>query len=108
MDKMQLKAIGERLRTHRNELKLSREKFSELADISASFYGQLEVGSSQMSIDTLVKLSKALHLPMEYILLGTNYEPIDPDPVINLIRNSTPRQIKLLENVVKLFLMKVD
>jgi len=108
MDKCQLTEIGERLRKHRNELKLSREQFSELAGISASFYGQLEVGTSQMSIDTLVSLSKALHLPLEYILFGTGYEPADPDPIINLIKNSNPHQLKLLEQVIKIFLMKVD
>ena len=108
MDKRQLAEIGERLRKHRNELKLSREQFSELAGISSSFYGQLEVGTSQMSIDTLVSVSKALHLPLEYILFGTGYEPSDPDPIINLIKNSDSRQLKLLEKVIRLFLMKVD
>ena len=108
MDKKQLAEIGERLRKHRNEIKLSREQFSELAGISSSFYGQIEVGTSQMSIDTLVNIAHALHLPLEYVLFGTGYEPSDPDPVINLIKNSTPREQKMLEQVIKLFLMKVD
>ncbi|MDR1928054.1 MAG: helix-turn-helix domain-containing protein [Oscillospiraceae bacterium] len=108
MNKRQLTDIGERLRKHRNELKLSREQFSELAGISASFYGQIEVGTSQMSIDTLVGIAKALHLPLEYVLFGTGYAPPDADPVISLIKNASARQIKLLEQVVKLFLMKVD
>jgi len=108
MDKSQRVEIGERLRKHRNDLRLSRDEFSELAGISSSYYGQLEVGTSQMSIDTLIKLSKALHLPLEYILSGTGYEPADPDPVINLMKWSNPRQLRLLEKVIKLFLMKVD
>ena len=43
---------------------------AELADIGMGYYGQLEVGTSQMSLDTLIKLSRAMHLPMEYIVLG--------------------------------------
>lgn len=106
MEKQQLAEIGQRLRQRRQELGLSREKMSELADIGTGYYGQLEVGTSQMSIDTLIKLSKSMHLPMEYILLGTNYEPGDTTPIIDLLNRCTPRELALAENVLKLFLMK--
>lgn len=98
--------IGQRLRQRRNELGLTREKMSELADIGAGYYGQLEVGTSQMSVDTLLKLSGAMHLPMEYILLGEGWEPGDPSAVMDLLKRCTPRELKLAEEVVKLFLMK--
>lgn len=58
MEKQQLIEIGQRLRQRRQELGLTREKMSELADIGTGYYGQLEVGTSQMSIDTLIKLSQ--------------------------------------------------
>ena len=70
MEKQQQIEIGQRLRQRRQELGLTREKMSELADIGSGYYGQLEVGTSQMSIDTLVKLSRSMHLPMEYILFA--------------------------------------
>ena len=47
MQKQQLIEIGQRLRKKRNELGLTREKMSELADIGCGYYGQLEVGTSQ-------------------------------------------------------------
>lgn len=108
MEKKQLVEIGQRLRQRRNELGLTREKMSELADIGAGYYGQLEVGTSQMSIDTLLKLSRSMHLPMEYILLGEGWEPGDAGAVIDLLKRCTPRELKLAEEVVKLFLMKQD
>lgn len=100
--------IGQRLRRRRNELGLTREKMSELADIGAGYYGQLEVGTSQMSVDTLLKLSGAMHLPMEYILLGEGWEPGDPSAVMDLLKRCTPRELKLAEEALKLFLMKRD
>lgn len=100
--------IGQRLRQRRNELGLTRERMSELADIGAGYYGQLEVGTSQMSVDTLLKLSGAMHLPMEYILLGQGWEPGDPSAVIDLLKRCTPRELKLAEEALKLFLMKRD
>ncbi len=108
MEKSQLIEIGHRLRKRRTELGLTREKMSELADIGSGYYGQLEVGTSQMSIDTLIKLSRSMHLPMEYILFGTGYEPGDPDPVKNLLCRCTPRELKLAKEMLKLFLLKID
>lgn len=108
MEKNQLVDIGQRLRQRRTELGLTREKMSELADIGTGYYGQLEVGTSQMSIDTLIKLSRSMHLPMEYILFGEGYEPGDPSAVVDLLSRCTPRELKLAEEMLKLFLMKQD
>lgn len=106
MEKQQLIEIGQRLRQRRQELGLTREKMSELADIGTGYYGQLEVGTSQMSIDTLIKLSRSMHLSMEYILFGDGEKPGDPSAMIDLLRRCTPRELKLAEEVLKLFLMK--
>lgn len=108
MEKQQLIEIGQRLRQRRQELGLTREKMSELADIGTGYYGQLEVGTSQMSLDTLIKLSRSMHLPMEYILFGTDQPAGDPSGVQGLLSQCSPRELKLAEEVLKLFLMKRD
>ena len=97
MEKNQLVDIGQRLRQRRTELGLTREKMSELADIGTGYYGQLEVGTSQMSIDTLIKLSRSMNLPMEYILFGRCFEPWDPSAVIDLLSRCTRRDLKMAE-----------
>lgn len=108
MEKQQLIEIGQRLRQRRQELGLTREKMSELADIGTGYYGQLEIGTSQMSIDTLIKLSRSMHLPMDYIITGSGYEPGDVSGVQGLLSRCTSRELKLAEEVLKLFLMKAD
>ncbi|WP_270816643.1 helix-turn-helix domain-containing protein [Hungatella effluvii] len=108
MEKQQLKEIGQRLRLRRTELGLTREALSELADIGAGYYGQLEVGTSQMSIDTLIKLHKSMHLPLEYILFGTTYQKGNPDPFWELLDNCTEREIALAKKILVLYLMKID
>lgn len=100
--------IGLRLRQRRQELGLTREKMSELADIGSGYYGQLEVGTSQMSIDTLVKLARSMHVSTEYILFGDSREPGDAAPAQELLSRCTPRELRLAEEVLKLFLMKED
>lgn len=106
MEKQQLIEIGQRLRQRRQELGLTREKMAELADIGTGYYGQLEVGTSQMSVDTLIKLARSMHLPMEYILFGTGYEPGNADPVIDLLKHCSSRELSLAEEILKIFLMK--
>ena len=106
MEKQQLIEIGHRLRKRRQELGLTRDKMSELADIGSGYYGQLEVGTSQMSIDTLIKLSRSMHLPMEYIIFGDEEAAGDPSAVIDLLNRCTQRELSLAEEVLKLFLMK--
>lgn len=106
MEKQQLVEIGLRLRQRRQELGLTREKMSELADIGSGYYGQLEVGTSQMSIDTLIKLSRSMRLTMEYIIFGEGDQPGDATPIMDLLSRCTPRELHLAEEVLKLFLMK--
>ena len=107
MEKKQIAEIGQRLRQRRTELKMTREQFAELADIGAGYYGQLEVGTSQMSIDTLIKVAHTSRLPLEYILFGSGYEPGSAAPVLDMLNNCTPRELKLVEKLLKLYLMKV-
>jgi len=107
MDKTHRIEIGQRLRQRRNELKLTREEFAELADIGVGYYGQLEVGTSQMSIDTLIKVAHVSRLPFEYILFGSDFEPGNPAPVLSILNNCTPRELKLAEKLLKLYFLKV-
>lgn len=104
--KQQLIEICHRIRNRRKELSMTREKFAELADISVGFYAQIEVGASQMSIDTLIKISKALRLSMEYIIFGTEYPNSNADAVIDMLNHCIPAELKLAKKVLKLFLMK--
>lgn len=101
-------AIGHRLRQRRNEMNLTREQFAELADIGSGYYGQIEVGTSQMSIDTLIKVSKTSHLSMEYILFGEENEPTDMTGIQALLDTCSSRELRLAEKVLQLFLLRGD
>lgn len=108
MTKQERIAAGQRLRQQRNRLGLTREQFAELADVGAGYYGQLEVGTSQMSVDTLIKISRASRLSMEYILLGGEREPQDPSSLQGLLAGCSPRELRLAEKVLRLFLLRGD
>ena len=49
---------------------MSREKFSEIIDISEVFLGQIERGERSLSIKTLTKIVKFTGTSTDYILFG--------------------------------------
>ena len=108
MTKQERVAVGHRLRMQRNRLGLTREQFAELADIGSGYYGQIEAGTSQMSIDTLIKVARTSQLSMEYILFGQEDEAADLSSIEALLARCSPRELRLAEKVLQLFLLRSD
>ena len=59
--------IGERIRKIRENLKMNRENFSEMIDISDVFLGQLERGERSLSTKTLKKIVKFTGVSADFI-----------------------------------------
>lgn len=64
--------IGERLRGIRENMKMSREEFSEKIDITDSFLGQIERGERSLSVKTLKKVIRYTGVSADYLLFGVN------------------------------------
>lgn len=84
--------VGERVRKIREDLKMSRERFSEMIDISDVFLGQLERGERSLSTKTLIKIVSFTGLSSDYILFGTE-TPNDKISKINRILNKCPDDV---------------
>jgi transcriptional regulator with XRE-family HTH domain len=52
--------LGEAVRAKRKRAKLSQEKLAEKADLSTVFISRVERGKESPSVDSLVKIAKAL------------------------------------------------
>lgn len=59
---------GEKINQRRLDLKLSQRQLGKMVGITAAFICQIEKGNRSFSIDILIKLSKALKLPIEEII----------------------------------------
>jgi transcriptional regulator with XRE-family HTH domain len=57
-----LAAFGTRLRTLREEHKLSQEKLARLRDLHRNYVGKLERGNSNVSLLTIAKLAHSLNV----------------------------------------------
>lgn len=56
------KLLGETIRTRREAASMSQEKLAELADLSRNYIGEVERGETNVSIEALVRIAKALRV----------------------------------------------
>ena len=64
--------IGERIRSIREGIRMTREKFSEMIDISEVFLGQIERGECSLSLKTLSNIVSFSGASTDFILYGNN------------------------------------
>ena len=78
--------IGKRVRFQREKMGYSREDLSELIEISSRFLADIELGAKGMSFQTLIRLSRELHVSTDYLLFGAR-EDNDNAAIHTLIAN---------------------
>lgn len=120
------KAIGYRIREEREKFKLTREKFAEIVDFSPLYIGQLERGERQMSLTALVKISKYLHVSIDYLIYGDDFQEsnniflkeqskiysvkdnnsniTNKETIYNLINRCSSKELNLIEDLIKLII----
>lgn len=62
--------VGVRIRTIRENMGYTRERFSDLCDISDSFLSDVERGNKSLTTKTLYKICSSTNASADYILLG--------------------------------------
>lgn len=62
--------MGQRIKQTRKERKILQSQLATRCGRSASFIGHVERGSRKPSIETLVTLSLALDISLDYLILG--------------------------------------
>lgn len=85
--------IGKRIKSIREQMKLTKEDFAKAIGISGQYLGIIERGGSCLSVEKLKVLCDFTNLSADYILFGK-----DKDVVNNtkeLLSNFTEEQIEL-------------
>lgn len=110
------KEIGQRIRSEREKLKLSRQELAELVSLSDYYIGQIERGERQMSLNVLVNLANCLHLSLDYIIYGnkddlkyiqedlTAYETDSSYELKDLINRCSEHEKELIIKLIKTLL----
>lgn len=102
-----LKEIGLRVRTQRESLKYTREELAELLGISVNFCSEIENGKKGMSIETLSKVAKVLHLSVDYIVNGSTNSS-DTNSITLMLESCDEKKLPYLEEMIKTFIKAMD
>ncbi len=101
---MQNIEVGRRITEIRKKRGYTREKLSELADISVQFLADIEKGRKSMTINTLRKLSSALFVSTDYIVNGTSaQENNDFSDIISILSTLSDKNKKQAEKILTAF-----
>ncbi|WP_130807759.1 helix-turn-helix domain-containing protein [Senegalia massiliensis] len=110
------KSIGLRIRNEREKFKLSREELAELINLSDYYIGQLERGERQMSLTTMVNISKHLHISLDYLIFGhkTNRnevvlenngfylkENLEINELLSLLNKCSDKELELFQKLLR-------
>lgn len=87
--------FGQRIRTERERLGYTRERFAELVGISTSFVNQIENG---VSANTLITLSSVLGVSIDYLLFGKVSEIED---IISILQGVPPKFLPTYKAVIE-------
>ena len=97
------KLLGCRIRSLRVQRGLSQDRLGELAGLNGKYLGEVERGSSNISIVNLSKLADVLRVPL-LSLLSIDHER-DRDELLkelnNLLEGADDAQLKVIYRVIE-------
>lgn len=62
--------IGNKIYQLRRSLNMTQQELAEKTGIAVTFLSEIENGRKSMSVDTLIKLSRGLHVSLDTIVFG--------------------------------------
>ncbi len=92
---------GMRIKKLRLEKRYTREQLAYLADISDKFLYEIESGKKGFSALTLMKLSKALNVSMDYIMAGKDMKSSE-DGIVATLEQFKPNTLENVERLIKI------
>ena len=102
------KLISKRIRLARRDAGLTQEKLAEKIGVSTVFVSQLESGSRAPGLETLVKLSRTLHVSLDLLVLGGAPGGDAEACLAALVQGRSPRQRMLAVSLVRSLFAEMD
>ena len=99
--------VGARITELRKQRGYTREKLSELADVSVQFLADIEKGRKSMTVATLKRVAAALLVPTDYIVNGTTGNS-DNDGIVSILNTLSDKNKKQVEKILTVFAEAVN
>ena len=92
--------IGERIRSIRENMSLSREKFSEMIDISEVFLDQIERGECSLSLKTLANIIAFSGASSDFILFGDESKNSVEKKIDRILSKASDETVEFIYTII--------
>ena len=92
--------IGSRIRSIRENMKLSRCSFSEKLNISEVFLSQVERGEKSISLNTLTNICNTTSASSDYILFGDKSNSAISNRIVKILEQLPPEANTMVYDMV--------
>ena len=92
--------IGMRILCRRKQLRLTQEQMAEKAGVSHQFFSCVELGRKNMRAENIVRLSCAMEVSTDYILMGKSND-VDYSYFTSMLKKLNETQLRCVEEVIK-------
>ncbi len=103
--KLDIGALGEKVKQYRKEKGYSAEKLSEIAGVSKSHINNIESANSHASAEVLVRIANALHVSVDILLCdsleGVTSQQARIKEYARILEECTDTETKIIVDTVK-------
>lgn len=96
--------LGQRIRRYRQFAHMTQEQLAEKIDMATSNISHIERATTQVSLQSLVKIANALNVSLDQLvcdsLLAVSSSYLDKD-LAELLKSCTPKEKKIIRNIVE-------
>ena len=96
--------FGERLKLMRTDKKLTRDDFSEAADLSVQFYSEVEKGKKGLSVESLYRICEVHEISADYLLFGEKNRETQETPLETRLHEAPTEYRHMAEKMAISFL----
>lgn len=93
--------IGNRIRKIREELRMSRNTFSEKTNISESYLAQLELGNKSIGLNTLLSICCYTGCSSDYLLFGKDGRNATSKKIMRIVDNLPDDSLNLCYEILR-------
>lgn len=94
--------FGERLRAKRKAASYTQEYVAEQAGISLRYYQMVERGEKNVSLDTLIRLSRVLQASVDHLLFGDSPHSLH-NPIAEILDSLSPEERLDAEKILAIY-----
>lgn len=97
--------IADNVRLYRKKANLTQIQLAEEAELSLDSIKRIELGSRSMSLENFLRITKALHIPLSYLIYENTADIGLSERLLNIMESRDPKQreylLHMLEELAK-------